>query len=188
MCWSVRSASPVRHLRARTRWKSARESVYLCTPPFGLSLSDRQVEEWSKKNKSSRSDLCRSKRLPCACVLPCVQDECWDIRRRLLWLSPRLRWRRIPQWRPRWRWPCHWRPRWSQFNIGNLGLSGHVFRFPAVQSVSLYSGCSYGVVASSLGGLHDLVLVSVVTPFVRRSDVNPFPLAIMSNSSMSECV
>ena len=55
-------------------------------------------------------------------------------------------------------------------------------------TTSLYTGCSYGVVASSLVGLHDLVLVSVVTPFVRRSDVNPFPLAIMSNSSMSECV
>ena len=39
----------------------------------------------------------RSNRSPWAYVLPCVQDECWDIRRgKLLWLSPCLWWRRIP--------------------------------------------------------------------------------------------
>ena len=47
----------------------------------------------------------------------------------------------------------------------------------------------YGVAASSLIGLYDLVLVSVVSPFCRTRDVNPlFALAFLSSSSMSDCV
>ena len=42
-----------------------------------------------------------------------------------------------------------------------------MFVFPAFPSL-------YGVAASSLVGLYDLVLVSVVSPFVRRCDEKPF--------------
>ena len=42
--------------------------------------------------------------------------------------------------------------------------------------------------ASSLIGLYDLVLVSLVSPFCGRSDAIHFAFAILSTSSMSDCV
>ena len=54
--------------------------------PFGLSLSKCQFEE-------DRRTIHASNKSPWACVLPCVQDEWWNIRCvRSLWLSPGL-WR-----------------------------------------------------------------------------------------------
>ena len=49
--------------------------------------------------------------------------------------------------------------------------------------------CLCGVAASSLVGLYHLTLVSVVSPFVKRSVVYPcFTLLLCQNSSMSDCV
>ena len=119
--------------------------------------------------------MCRSNRSPWAYVLPCVQDECWDIRRgKLLWLSPCLWWRRIPH---------------EDLDEGDHVHEDHdhpwsasgsedclVMFSPFHCTIYLYSG-RYSVFTVSLPPfsveLHDLVLVSAVSPFCWRSDVNP---------------
>ena len=140
-CWSVRSASSVCEFREQPRlrrWWSARD---VCLWNTHRSDCPSPIVNSKKiKNNVTLCVLCRSNKSHCACVLPCVQDECWDIRcGKLLWWSPCSWWRRIPPWRPWWKWPKSWRPRWPLFSIGFWGLSGHVFP-PFHCTMCLYSG------------------------------------------------
>ena len=103
MC-AVRQMCVWKQLRLR-RWRSARESVSQCTPPVRivtLRLSSRR----------KKILICvAATDLPELVFFIVLKTTAGDISRgKFLWLSPCLRRRWIPPWRPR-------RPRWPLFSM-----------------------------------------------------------------------
>ena len=175
-CPSVRSASHV-CLRGRnlTKWTWGCVSVYTLTVRIAtLRLSIRRMI----KRTSTPSDSSRNIS-PWACVPPCVQDEL--LGHQMWWWVIRIVAMLAMTKNPLLDEGDHVHEdhdvHCSASGTEDCLVMCSLFHCTTLYLFWVFFGL-YGVVVYSLVVLYDLVLVSVVSPFVRRSEVNPLFIRI----------